>query len=1157
MISNTESASTASSPLPTRTLGLRGLLVAQFFGAFNDNAWKLIVAFLAIKQIGDSTGVSGPAFELASQTKTTQAFVIFTLPLMVISAFAGVFSDRFSKRTVIIVMKAVEVVLMGAATAALFLNPLGGILPLLVLAGMGAQSALFSPSKYGILPELLPHHRLSWGNGQLEMWTFIAIIAGTALAGLLLDFSGSTPWLAGLVLMGFSGIGLWASFSIPHVPRAREKGGVRETICGAIEAFQKDRILKLGVLGAIAFWTLASLVGQDILIYAKAVLELSDSLSGLPLAAFGVGVGIGSLLAGKWSGGKIEIGYLPMGGMGIMASLFALGFGTPQLGGTLLAMASLGLASGFVVVTLNALIQWRSPADRRGAVIAFANTLVFGGILLGSLGSGFLATIGFSASSILIVSGLGSTALTFGALWILPESLIRAIVFVFTHTIYRLTIIGRDHIPETGGALLVPNHTSFLDGLLLIAATDRPIRFLIDRNHYRHRLLHYCADTMGAIPISSQHSPREILSAFRQAGRHLDQGELVCLFPEGHITRTGRILPFRAGYRRLVKGRNIPILPIHIDRIWGTLFSVIGGRWVAKWPSNIPYPITLSIGKPLDSRASPDGLRQAVQELGEAAWRIKKISRRPLHHAFVWSMRTHPFRLAFGDISRPRVSCFQALAGAVALGRALKSHWEGQHTVGILLPPSVGGALANMAATLSGRTTVNLNYTVGMEGLQSASKQAGLMTVLTSRRFLDKANIQLPPNLTPIWLEDIRNTIQKPARLIAGCLALFAPVRMLERSCGALIHPTVDDIATIIFSSGSTGDPKGILLSHFSLDSNIEGIAQVLHINRSDRLLGILPFFHSFGYLATLWFPVIHGAGVIFHPSPMDAGTIGELVHQHRITILVATPTFLQLYLRRCSPEQFGSLRIALTGGEKLPDRLLDTFKEQFGLQPIEGYGVTECAPVIAVNCPDSRAAGFSQPASRRGTVGRPLPGVSVKIVDPDSYEQLPVGAPGMLLVKGPNVMDGYLGREDLTAKVMRQGWYITGDIASIDEDGFITITDRLSRFSKIGGEMVPHGRVENALLQAANADTLVLAVTAVPDDRKGEQLVVLHTLKESAIPEMLATLSASGLPNLFIPKPDNFIRVDHLPVLGTGKLDLRMLKQLALDKFSKPQLAR
>ena len=443
-MSEPQSLSQASS---ASTRALRGLLIAQFFGAFNDNAWKLMIAFLAIKQVATSTNISGPAFELASQTQTTQAFVIFTLPLMVVSAFAGVFSDRVSKRTVIVIMKALEVLLMSAGTAALFFNPEGGLFPLLVLAGMGAQSALFSPSKYGILPELLPHQRLSWGNGQLEMWTFVAIIGGTALAGPLLDLSGSMPWLAGLTLVIFSGIGLWASFLIPRVPEARADGGIRETWQAAIDALRADRALTLGILGSISFWTLASLVGQDVLVYAKAVLRLSDTYSGLPLAAFGVGVGIGSLLVGKLSATKVELGYLPLGGIGVTLSLGILGLVEPGLDGALAGMACLGLSSGFVVVPLNALIQWRAPSDRRGAVIAFSNTLVFGGVLLGSLGCGLLATLGMNASAIFLVSGMGSGVLTLWAMYQLPETFMRLMLVLFTHSLYRLTILGKRASP--------------------------------------------------------------------------------------------------------------------------------------------------------------------------------------------------------------------------------------------------------------------------------------------------------------------------------------------------------------------------------------------------------------------------------------------------------------------------------------------------------------------------------------------------------------------------------------------------------------------------------------------------------------------------------------------------------------------------------------
>jgi acyl-[acyl-carrier-protein]-phospholipid O-acyltransferase/long-chain-fatty-acid--[acyl-carrier-protein] ligase len=502
------------------------------------------------------------------------------------------------------------------------------------------------------------------------------------------------------------------------------------------------------------------------------------------------------------------------------------------------------------------------------------------------------------------------------------------------------------------------------------------------------------------------------------------------------------------------------------------------------------------------------------------------------------------------DQTRPRVSSLQALIGSIVLARTLRRHWEGQRHVGLLLPPTVAGALLNVAALLCGKTSVNLNYTVGKSGLETAVRLASLRTIVTSRVFVEKAKLDLPDGPSILWLEDIARTIGTGEKLTASFLALCAPARLIERTCGQTVPLTMDDVATIIFSSGSTGEPKGVMLSHFNVDANVQGASQVLHLYQDERVLGILPFFHSFGYLV-FWLVSLNGQGIVFHPSPLDATAIGDLVQRYRITFLVTTPTFLQLYDRRCAPEQFSSLRVVITGAEKLPARLAQTFEDHFGVAPIEGYGVTECAPVIAVNCPDFRAAGFFQPASRRGTVGQPLPGVSVQIVDPDSFAPLPANTPGMLLVKGPNVMQGYLGREDLTAKAMRDGWYVTGDIARLDEDGFLTITDRLSRFSKIGGEMVPHGKIEEALQQAAGSDMQVFAVTGIPDEKKGERLAVLHTLDESRLPDILSKLTEQGLPNLFIPGRNQFVKVEALPVLGTGKLDLRGVKRIAMERLS------
>lgn len=1127
---------------------LRGLLIAQFCGAFNDNAWKLMVALLAIRQL-TATIAPGPDFETASQTQTTLAFVVFTLPLALVSLVAGVLADRVSKRTVIIMMKSVEVLLMTLATVALWMNPAGGSLPLIVLGGMGIHSALFSPAKYGILAELLPHERLAAGNGQLEMWTFLAILTGTAAPGILLSVTGSSIWLAPLLLVNLSLVGFAAAWTIPPVPPARIEGGLFNTLKGAWAALAADRMLRLAIAGAVFFWTIASLFAQNILVYAKAVLGVSDWQSGLPLMMLSIGIGVGAKLVGRLSQSRVEYGLIPLGAAGVAIILSSLGLFAPAFAPTMTLMVVLGICSALIFVPLNALIQWRAPADRRGSVIALENTCVFTGILLGSIGAGALANSGVSTIGIFLATAAFTVLGTGWALRLLPEALLRVVLVILTNTLYRLRIVGHEHVPTHGGALLVPNHVSFIDGFLLIASLDRPVRFVVDAQYANQPLFKPFMKALGVIPISSHGGLRVVLRALRDAGAALDQGEIVCIFPEGQITRTGTLLPFRRGFERITKGRRSPIIPVHLDRVWGSIFSFDGGKFLWKWPERIPYPVTVSFGAPLPPDTPATDLRQAIRRLGEQAWHLRKSHRRPLHREFVRAMRRRPFRFVMADQNRPHVSSFQALIGSIVLARALRPHWNGQRNVGILLPPTVAGALVNVAAPLCGRTSVNLNYTVGKSGLESAVRLAELHTIVTSRAFVEKGKLELPDGPSMIWLEDLAKTIGAGQKFVAALLALCAPMWVIERACGQTRPLTMDDLATIIFSSGSTGEPKGVMLSHFSVDANAQGASQVLHLYQQERVLGILPFFHSFGYLV-FWFVMFNNAGMIFHPSPLDVAAIGELVRRYRVTFLVTTPTFLQLYQRRCTPEQFSSLRVVLTGAEKLPARLAQSFKDQFGIDPIEGYGVTECAPVIAVNCPDFRAAGYYQPASRRGTVGQPLPGVSVQIVDPDSYAPLPAGTPGMLLVKGPNVMNGYLGREDLTAQAMRDGWYVTGDIAMIDDDGFLTITDRLSRFSKIGGEMVPHGKVEEALQLAAGLDQQAFAVTGVPDERKGEQLAVLHTLDDARIPDILAQLASNGLPNLFIPPRANFIKVDALPVLGTGKIDLRGLKRIAMERL-------
>jgi acyl-[acyl-carrier-protein]-phospholipid O-acyltransferase / long-chain-fatty-acid--[acyl-carrier-protein] ligase len=1113
--------------------GLRGLLVAQIFGQFNDQAWKQIVILLAMGSV---------AGEALKQERTAIVTMILLIPLTIISLPAGVLADRVSKRSVIIAMKVFELVLMLAGAAALFVQPHGGWLSIGVLGLVGVQTAFFVPAKYGILPEILPHERLSAGNGLLEMTSNLAMLAGIVGGGIVLYLVGEHTWVGGLILAFLSAFGLLAAMTIPPVKAARAEGGLGTTVRLAWESISADRVLRLALIGQVFVWTIATLVPPVILAYDATHLGLNEWQSGLPLAALGIGVGVGCLLAGKLSASKVEYGLLPLGVLGLTVSALAFAATGPGLYGTIVLMTFLGVFSGLLFVPLNALLQWRAPADRRGAVIAMSNVLVYGGMVLGTFLALVLARAGvsgrgtFLAASIVLGGGFA------WALSIVPDAFLRFILIGLAHTLYRVRVVGRSNIPSEGGALLVPNHVTFADGLFVMASTDRPVRFVIYSNYFDRPLIGRILRSMKAIPISPSGGPKMILHAFREAGKALDAGELVCLFPEGQLTRTGVMSPFQRGLERIVKGRTTPIIPVHLDRLSDSVLAPVSRRRI---PKQIPYPVTISIGEPLPADVPLHQIRQTIRELDTEAWTYRKADRRPLHRGFIRRARKHPARLAFADLLTPKVSYIKALAGSIAIARALRGRWEGQSNVGALLPASVGGALVNLAAALAGKAVVNLNFTTGQAGMDSAAAQAGLKTVVTSRSFLKKGKLEPPSRVELIYLEDVMTGISRKDRWSALALAILAPVRVLERLAGSVKEPTVDDTATIIFSSGSTGEPKGVVLSHFNIDSNVEAIAQVYRVLSTDRMIGILPLFHSFGY-TMFWFAANMGMGTACHPSPLDAAAIGALVERYRATILLATPTFLQLYMRRCMPAQFGSIRLVLAGAEKLPESMALAFEDTFGIRPMEGYGLTECSPVVAVNTFDWREPGFFQPGSRRGFVGQPLPGVSVRIVSSETNEPLGPDTPGLVLVKGPNVMQGYLGRDDLTRAAFRDGWYVTGDQGFLSEDGFLKITGRLSRFSKIGGEMIPHGLIEESLQQASGADLQVFAVTAVGDERKGEKLVVLHTLEEPKVDEALERLGTLGLPNLFIPRRENFIKVDKIPMLGTGKLDLRGIRRVA-----------
>jgi acyl-[acyl-carrier-protein]-phospholipid O-acyltransferase/long-chain-fatty-acid--[acyl-carrier-protein] ligase len=1128
---------------PSATRGFWALIVTQFQGAFSDNVVKNLVVFVAL---------FGTSMTFAEKNSYGEAMTsLFSLPFILFSMAGGFLADRFSKRSVMLGVKIFELFIMSLVFAGLWTWNKYLLLACVFL--MGTHSAIFGPSKYGSLPELLPERKLSWGNGILELGTNMAIILGIAAAAVMSEQFRGRQWLSAVMLIALAVLGFFSCLGITKIPAAAPRKKIQPNfpaeIWRQVRAMRGDRPLWLALCGNTYFSFLGMLLLLNLFFYGSETLHVTEIHIGFLSIALALGIGLGSVMAGYLSGGKIEYGLVPLGAFGLSIFSALLARPSATLGQSFVLLALLGFAGGFFIVPVCALLQHRPTRENKGQVQATANWFSFVGVFAASGAHWLLAQkLALSPRGIFLVGGVLTLLGAIYVLWLLPDALLRFVLWCATNTIYKIRIVGRDNIPAKGGALFVCNHLSFAHALLLIASTDRPIRFLMFKDIYESRWIKPFAKILQAIPVSSEQRPRELLHALQTASDAIRNGEVVCIFAEGQITRIGQLLPFQRGFERIMKNVDAPIIPVALDGLLGSPTSFERGRMVRRFPERLPHPVTVSFGTPMPATASHIEVREAVQALIADAWQFRRNRMDPMPRNFVRAARRHPRRFAMTDAASGKINFGTALVKTIFLARRLKKVWRGQVMVGLFLPPSVPGALVNYAAFLCGKVPVNLNYTLSETTIAHCAQQCDLKTVITSRKFLEKIKLTPPGEL--VFLEDLAAEPTTFEKITSFLLAKFAPFSLLKRVAGQEKEVALDDLATVIFSSGSTGEPKGVMLTHYNILSNFEQFGHILNLTHHDRILGILPFFHSFGFTVTLCLPAEVGAGVVFHPNPLDARAIGTLVRENAVTILLATPTFLQLYLRGVPSEDFGSLQVVIVGAEKLSERLAEAFEQYFGIRPLEGYGTTECAPAIAINIMDFRAAGFHQIGGKRGKIGRVLPGMMARLADPENpwgEKSVSLGEPGMLLVRGPNVMRGYLGLTEKTADVLRHGWYCTGDVATLDEDGFLQITGRLSRFSKIGGEMMPHLKIEEKLQELAGAAETMFVVAGIPDEKKGERLVVLHRLAETDLQACLEKFAACDLPNLWKPKADAFYRVEQFPLLGTGKLDLRKVKETAV----------
>jgi acyl-[acyl-carrier-protein]-phospholipid O-acyltransferase/long-chain-fatty-acid--[acyl-carrier-protein] ligase len=1092
----------------------QAFLWTQFLAAFNDNVYKMIVSVGAVELAAN---------QMLGARYLALSGAVFVLPFLLFAGYAGQIADRFSKTRVLQITKAFEIVIMGVGMLALAARSVEVLLVVLFLLAM--QANFFSPAKYGILPEMLDEAQLTRANGLLELSTFAAIVFGTSVGSFLFARWKDEPLTLGAMLLAIAVVGSLTSIFIRKVPAS----GSSEPFCwnpfkevwSGAKRLHANRAMWLTVAGISYFWFLGALFQMTIILVGSETMHLSDMHTGLLVTALAVGIGLGSMAAGWFSGDRIEIGLVPCGAamLGVCSILVGCAHSVTAIGAWLVGV---GFSGGLFIVPLNAYLQERAGANEKGRLLATNNFLNMIGVI-GASGVLYLLHDMMHWGPAMILVGLGVVTLISTAYiaWLLPAALVRFVVWSFTQVLFRINVVGRENLPKTGGALLVSNHVSYADAILIGCTTDRTIRFLMWQQLYENKWLRPFCHLFETIPLPTN-APKETLRALRSARRQVELGNLVGIFPEGGLTRTSHVMPFERGVEVVLRGlESTPVIPIYLDGLWGHALSTKRSRL------RLRHRVTIFIGEPIKCSVSAELLYQRVLELGTAAANCRKDGDHTLSHRFVRAAKRNWAAPAIADSTGKHLSFGQTLAASILMRRWIAKNCAGSQNVGLLLPASAGGAISNLGIALAGKTAVNLNFTAGEEATRYAIDRCEIRTIITSREFVEK--IKLAPQPEMVFVEDVTAAMKPGAKLAAAVAARFIPTRRLAGTAKP------DDTAAIIFSSGSTGTPKGIMLSHWNLLANIDATAQVFSIGNTDCMLGVLPFFHSFGYTYTLWFPLVNGFKAVFHPNPTDAKTIGELAAAHRPTLFLSTPTFCLSYLRKCTREQFASIRYMLVGAEKLRPALAEAFEKKFGITPFEGYGCTEMGPVVSVNCAGANVA---------GTAGRMLPNISARVVDPETLAPVPNGEVGLLLVNGPSRMTGYIKEPERSAAALIDGYYVTGDLVRFDADGHLHIVDRLSRFSKIAGEMVSHLKVEEAVREILGEHPC--AVTGVPDDQRGERLVILYTHVAIAPADLWKELCESRLPRLWVPKPDDIHAVDSIPTLGTGKLDLQRLKQLA-----------
>ena len=1129
------------------------LFLTQFLGAFNDNVFKNALVILITYSVAEKSGLN-------AQILVTLAAGIFILPFFLFSATAGQIADKHDKAKLIRIIKAVEIGLMIAAAAGFYLENVYFLMTVLFL--MGTQSSFFGPLKYGILPDQLHEDELIGGNALIEAGTFVSILIGTILGGLLILAEGGITLVSGMVI-GVAVLGWVSSLSIPATQAADPGITVRYNLFTEtykiIGHIRENKVVFRSILGISWFWLFGASFLSQFPTYGKDVIGGNEQVVTLFLTVFSIGIGVGSLFCNKLLKGEIVATYVPLGVLGMtlftVDLYFASGNSVSNGGGELMGVSTflqslsswrvlfdlfgISVCGGIYIVPLYSLMQSRSEVAYRSRTIAGNNVMNALFMVVSALWITWMLTKDFSVTEVFLTLAVVNGLVSIYVCSLLPDALVKSLLTWFFHTLYRLEVRGAEHIKTAGEkTILVANHMSFLDAALLAASVAHRLTFAVNTQMAKQwwvRPFLSLADTFALDPTNPM-STRSLIDTIRKGSR-------VVIFPEGRLTVTGSLMKVYEGPGMIADKSGARLLPVAIAGAQYTPFSRLKGKVRTRW-----FPkITLTFMEPTAFDLAPE--LKGRKRRRAAGARLYDVMTDMLFHSHDLNQTLFQSlldaksvhgggHLVAEDIERKPVSYQQFVVRSFILGSALGKFTKIGEAVGVLLPNMVSTLISFFALQAFGRVPAMLNFSTGEKNILSACETACIKTVITSRRFVEMGKLteavraMEAKSVAIVYLEDLRDTISrrdKLAGLLAGCFPQFYHRRKAKNT-------DADSAAVVLFTSGSEGTPKGVVLSHKNLQANRFQVASRVDFGPLDIVFNALPVFHSFGLTGGTLLPLLAGMKTFFYPSPLHYRIVPELVYDTNATILFGTDTFLTGYARYAHPYDFYSIRYVFAGAEKLKETTRAIWAEKFGVRIFEGYGATETAPVLAMNTPMQ---------NKPGSVGRLMPGIDHLLRDVPGIEK-----GGRLLVSGPNVMKGYF-LIDAPGRIVppEDGWYDTGDIVEVDEAGYVTIKGRAKRFAKVGGEMVSLTAVEgfvNAVWPGFEH-----AVVNVPDPKKGEQLVLVTSFKDAAREPLLQYVKQNGIGELSLPK--NILVIDKLPVLGTGKTDYVALNDWVLNTMRSP----